>query len=538
MSATTKSADTFNSASRFVTVVKEYADRILGLHKQQFGASAGPLFADGFRVDTLEPFEWHVGGETWVLSNLASQQNWLRLLCGLSVMTGDGSYRQKAEDAVRYALRNLRYGRLLQWGGHMAFDLKGQRTVYAPDKGPQHELKCHYPFYELMNEVDAEETTRYIEAYWNSHVTDWGNLEFSRHGLPVDEPEEGSVWDRKYEGGAPFFTAKGLTFINAGSDLYYAAAMLYRFNGDERALLWAKRLNGRYTDSRNPKTGMGGYQFSISVLPGVRGDRAIAQFGEQLKEHSPLEGTLSVGRQVIAITGKAALCRMVLAEQLGEAGREFADTALEDLRAYGTYSYEKETNLIHPVLTNGTRLTGLVMEKSGYYGQQGEALQAAKAEPLMLWSYAMGYRLSKDPFLWSIVRAMGLGNGLGDFGSDPHSVLPVLNMAAECSDPYAVFALLELHQATGRAEYLDLAAAVGDNILQARYHHGFFLPTERHLYAKLDQIAPFALLHLAAALSGKRQELPLYCGGSAFFGSEFEQMGHRMDSTMYETITR
>lgn len=522
-----------------MSTVRQFADRILELQGSQWDQVERPLFADGMNVDTLKPFEWQCeDGDNWVLSNLASQQNWLRLLSSLSTLTGDEQYHQRARDTMRYALEHLRYGKLLQWGGHMACDLAGKRTVYAPDKGPQHELKCHYPYYELMNEVDPEEAKAYIEAYWNSHIVDWSNLEFSRHGQPVPDPDQGSVWDREYEGGAPFFTGTGLTFINAGSDLYYAAGMLYGFTGDERALEWAKRLNGRYTDSRNSTTGMGGYQFSISVLPGVRGDRAIAQFGEQLKEHNPLEGTLSVTYQIVAIIGKAALCRMALADRLGEPGREFADTAIEDLLAYARYCYDEADNLIHPVLTDGTRLTGLVMEKSGYYGKQGAALQAAPASPLLLWSYSMGYRVSRNPQLWRTVRGIAKGNGLGDFGEEPGGGSPQANLETKCTDPYAIFALLELYRATGEQAYLDLAEIVGDNIIRTQYQDGFFLPSKSHVYCKLDGIAPLALLHLSAEIRGIRQELPVYCGGSAFFGSAYKDMGHKMDQQFYDLVVR
>jgi pectate lyase len=521
---------------RFIQAVKQYADHMLQQHQQRFEETGVPLFVDGFHAETKEPVTWLSGGEEWTLSNLASQQNWLRVLYSLSVVTGDERYRDTARTTVRYALDKLRYGKLIHWGGHLAYDLKGGRTVFAPDKGPQHELKCHYPFYELLHEVDETETKSYIEAFWNSHVIDWSNLEFSRHGMPKDEPEQGTVWDRSYKGGEPFFTGVGLTFINTGSDLYYAAGMLYRFSKETKALEWAKRLNRRYMETRNPKTGMGGYQFSISVLPGVRGDRAVAQFGEQLKEHQPLEGTLSVARQVHSIVGKAGLCRMVLGESLGEAGKEFTDSAIEDLLAYGRHSYEADTNLIHPTLTNGTRLTGLIMEKSGYYGKEGTALQAMPADPLLLWSYALGYRLSGGrPELWEVVRGIGAGNGLGDFGA--YGEEPQVNLATDCANPYAVFALLELNRATGKQAYLELAKAVGEQLIHQGYRNGFFLPSEKHVYAKLDNIAPLALLHLAAEAAGRRDELPAYCGGSAFFGCAYDGIGHVEDQRLFYTRT-
>ncbi|WP_284638971.1 hypothetical protein [Paenibacillus silviterrae] len=520
-------------ADRFVHIVKQYADHVLQLHERRREEDGLPLFADGFHTETKEPVQWLSEGDTWTLSNLASQQNWLRTLYSLSHITGEENYRSAAKDTVDYAFKHLRYGSLLHWGGHLAYDLAGKRTIYAPDKGPQHELKCHYPFYELMYEVSPEDTKAYIEAFWDSHVLEWSNLEFSRHGKPTAGPSEGTVWDRDYAPGDPFFTGTGLTFINCGSDLYYAAGQLYRFTGDEKALVWAKRLNGRYGDTRNPVTGMSGYQFSISVLPGVRGDRAVEQFGEQLRAHQPVEGTLSVARQIHTIVGKAGISRMVLAESLREAGKPFAESAVEDLLAYGRYAYESETNLMHPMLTNGTRLTGVVMEKSGYYGKQGEALQAMSADPLLLWSYAMGYRLSGEPLLWECVRGMSKGNGLGDPGLDRTGEGRSLDYATDNANPYTVFALLELYRIAGQTDYLELAYAVGDNIIRQGYCHGFFVPSERHPYAKLDSIAPLALLHLSAECIGTRHELPAFCGGSAFFGSAYDGLGHIEDQRLF-----
>src|SRR5262249_6593056 len=148
--------------------------------------------------------------------------------------------------------------------------------VVTGKSGP-HELKCHYPYYEFMWEVDPEGTRRYIEAFWNAHIYDWDVLDFSRHGKY--DLEMGALWDHPYKGGPIFFVGRGLTFINCGSDLYYAAALLHRFTGDARPLVWAKRLNERFLQTRNPVTGMGGYQFTLRYLPGSPywTDRAIHQ---------------------------------------------------------------------------------------------------------------------------------------------------------------------------------------------------------------------------------------------------------------------
>ncbi|WP_248925228.1 hypothetical protein [Paenibacillus hamazuiensis] len=491
------------------------------------------------------------GGETWILSNGANQQNWVRTLVGLSRLTGQSAYEQAAFKALEYMFGQARYGDMFSWGGHMAIDLNTKRSVFASDKGPQHELKCHYPCYDVMAEVNLEETRKYVEAVWDGHVANWANLEFNRHGQPKPPREGLSVWDREYAAEDVFFTGKGLTFINAGSDLYYAAAMLHRLTGDAKPLEWAKRLARRYVETRNPQTGLGGYQFSISVLPGIRGDRAIDQFGEQLKKHSPIEATLSVVRQIHTIIGESALCRMALADQLGEAGKEFGEWAVQDLLAYGEYAYDAADNTIHPMLTDGTRLTGLVMEKSGYYGKQGDTLKAAAADLLLLWSFAAGYRLSRNERLWDIARAIARGNGLGDIGSAPTARGGAesaglsqtgsgadLNSGTECADPHGIFAMLELHRITRNAAYLHLAERIGRNIVAQRYHHGFFMPSERHVYAKFDRLEPVALLHLAAELDGTGETQPIYCGGKSFFGAAFDGHGHEIDNDFIYGQTR
>ncbi|MBE1444368.1 hypothetical protein [Paenibacillus sp. OAS669] len=523
------------TALRYVRAVQQYADFMMDKARDRYGAEATPLFADGIHSETYEPVQWLSGGETWIVSNLANQQNWLRTLDGLSELTGDSRYRNATESAVRYAFDHLRYGRLMCWGGHMAFDLQSKRQVFAADKGPQHELKCHYPYYELMNRVDPEETASYIEALWEGHVADWSNLEFSRHGQPVENNGHtrgaSSVWEHEYDNNSPvFFTGKGLTFINAGSDLYYAAALLHRFSGDERPLAWAKRLAYRYVETRNPQTGLGGYQFSISVLPGVRGDRAIDQFGEQLKEHAPIEATLTTANQAHTIIGEAALCRMSLSEALGDAGRDFLDWAVQDLAAYGQHAYDPSDNTVHPMLTNGTRLTGLVMEKSGYYGREGQQLQAHKADYLLLWSYVTGYRLSGREELWTVARSMAKGIGFGDIGESARAV-PFLNMETACTHPHGIFVMLELFKTTHQRKFLQLAQRIGDRLLLHRSHRGLFMASADHEYAKLDALEPLALLHLAAELQGVRGRMPVYCGGRPFFAAAYDGQGHMTDNT-------
>ncbi|MEK4251238.1 hypothetical protein [Paenibacillus sp. FSL W7-1287] len=521
---------------RYVEHVRRWADIILEVGKDRYGNEQSPLFTDGIHVKNLDPLTWKSQGENWILSNLASQQNWFRTLYGLTELTGDSRYAEAARKATAYALQNIRYGKLMAWGGHMAYNLIDKKIVHAADKGPQHELKCHYPFYELMLEIDPNETLAMIEAMWDSHISDWNNLEFNRHGQPRVQYAgygSGKVWDRNYREDPVFFTGKGLTFINAGSDLYYAAAFIGSKMGLEAPIVWAERLAARYAETANPKTGMTGYQFSISVLPGQRGDRAIEQFGEQLADDRPIEATLSTPSQIQTIVGKAALCRMAIFDMLGERGRTFLDWAIADQLAYGRWAYEEAENEFHPILTNGRRLTNLVLEKDGYYGRQGKELKAMKANGFLFWAYASGYRRSNHSELWHIVRSMAVGLGLGDINEAGQCLYSDRINSINSSDPYILFGLLELAEIYPNGPFLTMAQRIGDNITADRWYHSFFIPSERHLYAKFDTIEPLALLHLDAAIRGERNRMPRYFGGSSFFSAAYDERGHTSDSYFY-----
>ncbi|NMO95543.1 hypothetical protein [Paenibacillus lemnae] len=541
MAFRTAAGDLVPMSERFIEAVRRWADRVLEAGKDRYGDKQTPLLVDGVRVENGEPVAWLSQGEEWILSNPANQQNLFRTLTGLSQLTGDQRYIKAARLATEYALKHLRYGDLMCWGGHMAYDLNSKKQIHASDKGPQHELKCHYPFYEFMLEINRTETQKMIEAMWESHVRDWNNLEFNRHGQPKEYEgttyKQGGVWDRSYRSDPVFFTGKGLTFVNAGSDLYYSAAVVGALTKQEAPIEWAERLAARYAETAHPETGMTGYQFSISELPGQRGDRAAHQFGEQLANDQPIEATLSVPGQIHAIAGESALCRMAIYDLLGERGRRFLDWALADLQAYGRYAYDERKNVFHPVLTNGKRLTGLVLEKDGYYGRRGEALSSKPADGLMFWSYAAGYRRSEDPELWHIVRNMGRGLGLGDLDKlrQAGTLLPC---GTKCSNTHVLFGLLELAAIHPESHYLTLAEEIGDHILANTFHHGFFLPSKRHVYARFDSIDPLALLHLSAEMQGNRSVIPSYFGGKAFFAADYDGNGHRYDSSFIYSLVK
>ena len=496
---------------RFIEAVRSFADVALQYGRDTYGPKHTPLFVDGIHADTHEPVMWKArDGHAWALSDLGNQQNFFRTLAGLSALSGDPRYKQAAVEATRYALANLVEGGFLAWGGHMAYDATDDIVVCAENKGRVHELKSHYPFYELMWEIDPGATRTLIENMWNGHVLDWSRLDFNRHGHPK---EMGRLWKSEYKGTPVFFDGGGLTFINAGSDLFYAAATLSRLGGDPGPLVWAKRLAHRYVETRDPKTGIGGYQFSqdpsawCDDVGKIRGDRASYFFGADFPGHHVVEGTLFPAYGDTPVV-RPRICQMLLGESLGTNGAEFVQWAREDLTAWGRSAYRAADNAFIPMLTDGTSLEGYVVKKDGYFGPKGRVLRAGKAGAIDFWTYALGYRLTDDAFLGQMARSIWNANAF-----------------EKSADPSALFGFLELYRKTGDRAELQAAERVGDHILAAgRFRKG---------WVKFDHVEPLALLHLAAALQGRAALVPAYNGGAGFFAADYADQGNKYDDFLY-----
>jgi pectate lyase len=209
----------------------------------------------------------------------------------------------------------------------------------------------------------------------------------------------------------------------------------------------------------------------------------------------------------------------------------------DGLRAYASYAYVPERNSVRPLWTDGTDLTGYVFPRPGYYGPAGEVFRESSADPLLLQSYALAYRLTGDPELWTVARQMARGHDLGDLGVSPGKGV-ALNLTTEKAMPTVIFALLDLYRATQHRAYLDLARRLGDNLLRQRFHHGYFLPSERHRHARFDTEEPLALLAIEAALRGRPEDVPAYNGGRGYFHGRFDGLGRTYDDDAIWSVTR
>jgi pectate lyase len=526
--------------------VRTFATNALEKGRDRYGPQHTPLFADGIHVDTGEAVRWRYEGNTWILSNTASQQNLFRTLTGLTALSGNPRYKQAARDAIAHMFTHHRSEcGLLYWGGHQFVDLESGENVREYG-GDTHEFKWNFPYYELMWEVDPDKTAHFIRAFWNAHVIDWRRLDMSRHG--GYGRRLGKLWDSEFASPPPFFEGSGLTFINAGSDLIYAAGQLYALSGERGALEWGLRLAGMYVNARHPETGLGVYQYSQpqrqaeppedpshpEYTYGRYGDRAQRQFGPEFGPIA-LEGNLLNGER--GIYSRNAIMQFQLAERLGPAGAGLLEWTRAGLRAYAQHAYIPERNALRPLWADGTDLTGFVFPRYGYYGPKGRVFRENRADLMLFYSYALGYRLTQDDVLWSVARNIARGHGLGDVGQKPGRGVAV-NLSTDNSDPIAVFALLDLYHAVGDRAYLDLARRIGDNILARSFHHGFFLPDSRHIHARFDADEPLALLAIDAALRGSPEAVPAYNAGRGYFHGRFDGLGRTYDDNAIWSVTR
>jgi pectate lyase len=139
---------------------------------------------------------------------------------------------------------------------------------------------------------------------------------------------------------------------------------------------------------------------------------------------------------------------------------------------------------------------------------------------LILWSYALAYRLTRDEAHWNMARELAKGLKLGDLGQ-PAATQRRLALDTPAADWEYIYALLELARAAGDRAFLKLAGRVGNNLLQMQAKTGLFT-RDGYVYVRTGDPIPLALLHLAAALDGKDSLLPQPMLDNAFFHAEFD----------------
>ena len=256
---------------------------------------------------------------------------------------------------------------------------------------------------------------------------------------------------------------------------------------------------------------------SSSVRQVLR-ERGTAQF----KFPNAYEPNLYIQYVPESVMARSDFAMLRTAEQLSkaglkEAGRKMLVPLCEHLIGYAKHAYDLEKNVFRPIINDGTDLTGYWLPNGGYYGPEGTVMEPIPAGVEFLPSYALAFRLQKDPAPWLTLRALCKGNGLGDIGEKPGAP-PQLNHSYTGPFPHVAFAMVEVYKATREHAYLRFAEHVCKNILQQRYHpdNGLFTLDDNHLGCHLDCYEPLALLTVVAAKQDKLDLIPAWDAGGNY----------------------
>lgn len=505
------------SGEPYLAAARAFADTVLTHGRDAYGPQKTPLFVDGLQIESLEPALWRKGGETWVLSNFASQQPLMRVLDGLSALTGERKYRDAAEQAAEYALEHLQTPNgLLYWGGHLAWDLNAEKAV---GQGTDtHELKGHQPYYELMWRVDPAATRSLMEAIWATHILDWSRLDYNRHASVRKAARPQWAHSFAEEIAVPFPAQGGnLSFANVTPPLLRSGAMLALLADDKDALVWTRRLLLRWQQGKDPNTGLCGGQLSYRqddrafealghVHPTINEAQIVASYHQTSRYHQIPLAQMQAGETLIAAGGTPA-----------DLGHELITWASEDLKIYARQCYDPAQQAFVAKMIDGTPIRWQDSRR-GYYIPSSFA--PIKPDGLLLWGYATAYRLTRDEQHWQMVQALADALGLGALDRAPGE--GASRPDTTNSDWPVIYALLELFRATGRRDCLQIACQVGDNLLKAQSANGLF-PRSGRCYARTGDEIPLALLHLAAALEGKSETMPAPVYDSRFFHCEHDE---------------
>ena len=554
---------------RLQTVVT-FAENVFERGRDRWSGQDTPLLVDGIDPVSGDPVVWRYDGDEFIIHNLASQQNLFRTLRGLTNLTGEARFEQPAREAFRYHFDHLRAGcGKLRWGGHQFIDLRNLKPIGHFDANC-HEFKWNLPFYELMWDVDPQATAQFLRALWQGHILDWETVALNRHArYGSGPPPTPAMWEQPFADPDPFFDSNGLSFLNCGADLVFGGAMLYHLGNEQPALTWAKHLAGMYTKARHPDTGMGAYQFTKprrrqqppaegpltgNLTYSSYGDRTENKYGHSGSSDpndeffNPIKGEVADDGMLVAREGwvwsisggfpRYTLMQLFLAEAIGQDAMVFAQDAADHLEAHARHAYDAQANHFRPMWADGTDVTGLKNPRTGYgRGSRGDVYSPNGATTEHLAAYLRAARLTQRTLLWQTARDMARGFGLGDIGAQPGDEV---ELCAETPsvDPELIFAVLELYRMSPQIEVIDTARRLTDRLIEARFHHGFFLASASHRYANFNCEAPLAVLAVEAAVRGEPELVPAHVGSRGFIHGRFDGRGRTTDHSAIWSVRR
>ena len=80
-----------------------------------------------------------------------------------------------------------------------------------------------------------------------------------------------------------------------------------------------------------------------------------------------------------------------MANSFGEAGKDMLEATRVGMDAFVKYALIPDKNLLRPLLTDGTDLSGFAIKRYGYYGSKGRVIDPYPAGSEFMLSYARAF---------------------------------------------------------------------------------------------------------------------------------------------------
>lgn len=497
------------------------------------------LLADGIDLTVKRPFAWQFENNQQVpVSNFASQQNWLRFLVALSNITEDEKYLDQAIKQTDFflSLNKTRKHNLFYWGGHRFLNLESTEEIGPIGKSNAHELKHHTPYYDFLHTIGKEQLIDYLAHFWQAHMIEPENWDFSRHGADLDY-RDSDIFDKinaifmcnkERNSSSDVLETVGLTFINTGTDLIYAASAHYRFTHKIEALNCARMLYEKYVEARNPNTGLPAYQYSSpkqrepipkddNMTQSWYGDRAKRQFGPEFGNIAR-EGNV-LFKQWIAILFSHPLAILDMVKQGVNPSTDldalkhydyFFINTVDYLVTYYDYAYDLQSHSLKPLWSDGTDLTNYQIVRDGYYGQKGDVIAREPFDNKFLLPLVAALKLIDDnPNFQLKNRAVILSQiktlvdkllariGICDTFIGLKSSTDFCTEALpECYDEYLLLSLIQISETKyGSPNLRNIIYVLTKKIIEQRFNNGLFVRTKGHKFYRLDDPLPLILVH-------------------------------------------
>ncbi len=542
------------------------------------GSKYPQLFVDGIDPTTKEATIWNkFTNDKYYVSNLYGQTNFLKMLVGLTEMTGDNRYKDAAYDQiqVRYNTPDsstqvhdglVDTNGLFYAGGHSVTDIMHGKQGYL-----YHETKDYQLPVELYYAVDPEGYEKYVTAYWNTHVYDASQLIMNRHGYYNDPLKNGDFWSSAYTNPSAWVESDTCPFICTANDMIELAYYQYIQSGEEKYRIWADRLLDKYIGITDTTTGLTGPVYGIMVrdngptdsyrdrwLYNFIGADYVDDLGNDYsmltKWDSQIVGeTQKLDRNTVQDTcGYGPQIYIDLYEKLGDSDsvskEKMYDFVKGNMLGFVRYIYDANNHWFKtPISTNGTDFndgTGraLVAPRAGYYLNEGDSFPANEmVVPLVLKSLIDSVNMMKPEDaaeaeeLWAAARSWAKKEGLGDIGTAMGENVKV-NLNTGNRDPYYVMAVISLYKYTGNEQYYNLAVRMADNIMASWYNPstGLFTAYPNSPYVKYDTVYMYAVFAVEAMTQGMLDKITLDMGHN---GLDYlhDGMGQVYDTEVFYT---